>query len=149
MSLALERSYRFAAAHRYHRPEWSEEENLRRFGKCSYAPGHGHNYRLTVRVGGQIDASTGFLVDLAALDRLVREAVVDRLDHRQIDHALAEFGPGAAIPTTENLVLWIRDRLREALPATAELFSVRLAEDDDLAAEWRAASQGADISASR
>jgi 6-pyruvoyltetrahydropterin/6-carboxytetrahydropterin synthase len=138
MSLVLERTYRFSAAHRYHRPEWSEEENFAKFGRCSWAPGHGHNYRLTIRVGGEIDAATGFLVDLAALDRAVGESVLDRLDHRQIDHAIAEFAPGKAVPTSENLVLWIRDRLREALPTSALLLSVRLAEDDDLAAEWRA-----------
>lgn len=143
MSLALERSYRFSASHRYHRPEWSDAENFDRFGKCSYAPGHGHNYRLTIRVGGTIDRATGFLVDLATLDRLVRETVVERLDHRQIDHALKEFAPGAAIPTTENLVLWIGDRLREALPDGVRLLSVRLAEDDDLAAEWRLPEESA------
>lgn len=137
MGISLERSYRFSAAHRYYRPEWSEEVNFARFGRCSWAPGHGHNYRLTVRVAGSIDPATGFLVDLGVLDRLVNESILDRLDHRQIDQAIAEFVPGAAIPTSENLVLWIRDRLREALPAGTELLSARLAEDDDLAAEWR------------
>ncbi|MCM2268914.1 MAG: 6-carboxytetrahydropterin synthase, partial [Thermoanaerobaculia bacterium] len=60
MSLALERTYRFSAAHRYHRPDWSEEENLRRFGKCAWSPGHGHNYRLTLWVAGEPDPQTGF-----------------------------------------------------------------------------------------
>lgn len=93
---------------------------------------------MTIRVGGEIDPATGFLVDLTALDGAVRESIVERLDHRQIDHAVAEFQAGESIPTTENLVLWIRDRLREALPTGATLLSVRLAEDDDLAAEWSA-----------
>lgn len=140
MSIALERSYRFSAAHQYHRPEWSQADNLRRFGKCSYAPGHGHNYRLTLRVSGAIDAASGFLVDLVELDRAVQSAVVDRLDHRHINHAIAEFAPGQAIPTSENLALWIRDRILEILPEGVTLVSVRLAEEDDLAAVWTADS---------
>jgi 6-pyruvoyltetrahydropterin/6-carboxytetrahydropterin synthase len=137
MPLALERTYRFSAAHRYHRPEWSDEENFRRFGACSYEPGHGHNYRLTIEVRGEIDPLTGFVVDLVELDRAVREVVVEPLDHRHINHAVAEFGPGGAVPTSESLVLWIRDRLRPALPSRVELIGVRLAEDDDLSAVWR------------
>jgi len=137
MSLALQRTYRFSAAHRYHRPEWSDEENLRRFGPCSYEPGHGHNYRLTVEVSGPVDPLTGFVADLGELDRAVRESVLTPLDHRHVNQAVAEFGPGGAVPTSENLVLWIRDRLAAALPEGVELVALRLAEDDDLAAAWR------------
>lgn len=137
MALVLERTYRFSAAHRYHRPEWSEEENLRRFGRCSFEPGHGHNYRLTLEVAGDLDEATGFVVDLVELDRVVRSAWLDRVDHRHLNHAIDRFGPGGAIPTCENLVLWIRDELERALPAATRLVSLRLAEDDDLAATWR------------
>lgn len=138
MSLRLVRRYRFSASHLYHRPEWSEEENRRRFGLCANQPGHGHNYRLWVTVGGEVDAATGFVVDLGELDALVRREVVDRLDHRHLNHALVEFAAGAAIPSSENLVLWIADRLRASLPAGVSLVGLRLAEDEDLAAEWRA-----------
>jgi len=138
MSIVLERSYRFAAAHRYHRPEWSEAENRRRFGKCAIAPGHGHNYRLTVKIAGTVDRQTGFVVDLAALDAVVAEQVVARLDHQHLNHAVEEFSAGREIPTSENLVLWIRDRLAASLPAGARLNEVRVAEDDDLAAVWSA-----------
>lgn len=137
MSLALERTYRFSAAHRYHRPDWTEEENLRRFGRCSFDPGHGHNYRLTLEVAGDLEEATGFVVDLVELDRVVRVAWLDRVDHRHLNHAIEAFGPGGAIPTCENLVLWIRDELLRALPTTVRLVSLRLAEDDDLAATWR------------
>lgn len=138
MSIVLERSYRFAAAHRYHRPDWSEAENDRRFGKCAIAPGHGHNYRLTIKVAGTVDRQTGFVVDLAALDAVVAERVVACLDHRHLNHAVEEFGAGREIPTSENLALWIRDRLAASLPAGARLTEVRVAEDDDLAAIWSA-----------
>lgn len=136
MSVLLERTYRFAAAHLYSRPEWSEAQNRVRFGKCSIAPGHGHNYRLTLRITGEIDPKTGFLADLAELDRIVKERVLDRLDHQHLNHAIADFAPGRAVPTGENLVCWIREALHEQLPAGCQLRELRLAEDDDLAAIW-------------
>ena len=134
----LERRYRFSAAHRYHRPEWSEEENARRFGKCAWAPGHGHNYRVVIRVAGEPDPRTGFVVDLTELDARVHDLVVEPLDHRHLNEAVREFASGASIPSCENLVLWIRDKLLHALPASCHLVEVRVAEDDDLAAVWRA-----------
>ena len=139
MPIELERRYRFSAAHLYRRPEWSEEENRRRFGKCANLPGHGHNYRLTVAVSGEPDAETGFVVDVDLLDRLVRERVLEPLDHQHLNQAIAEFAPGGKIPSSENLLLWIRARLLGALPAGVALTALRVAEDDDLAAAWRAA----------
>jgi len=138
MLVRFVRQYRFAAAHRYHRPEWTEEENRRRFGPCANEHGHGHNYRLTVELLGEPDAETGFVVDLAAIDACVRREVLDRIDHRHLNHAIAEFAPGGRVPSSENLVLWIRERLQPALPAGARLVELRLAEDDDLAARWLA-----------
>lgn len=141
MTVELERVYRFSASHLYRRPEWSEEENRRRFGRCANLPGHGHNYRLTVAIAGEPEPASGFVIDLGELDRVVSREVLDRVDHRHINEALPEFAPGAAIPSGENLVLWIRDRLLAALPAGARLTALRLAEDDDLAATWRAAGE--------
>jgi len=147
MPLRLERRYRFSTAHLYRRPEWSEEENLRRFGKCSYEPGHGHNYRLWVMVAGEVDPATGFLVDLGELDALVHRRVVEVLDHRHVNHAVAEFavGPvaeGTRVPTGENLVGWVRGRLEGEMPAGVRLVGLRLAEDDDLACTWWAEGHG-------
>jgi len=138
MSLLLERRYRFSAAHRYHRPEWSPEENWRRFGKCSYEPGHGHNYILVVRITGEPDPETGFLVDLPELDRVVEERVLESLDHRHLNDSVERFGPSGQIPSSENLVLWIRDRLLSSLPATVRLSALELRESDDLGAIWTA-----------
>jgi len=137
MPVRLERRYRFSAAHLYRRPEWSEEENTRRFGKCAIEPGHGHNYRLWVMVSGDVDPRTGFVVDLGELDALVQRQVVEPLDHRHLNHALPEFRLGdGAIPSSENLVEWIRRRLAEELPEGVELVGLRLEEDEDLACEW-------------
>lgn len=138
MKLSLERRYRFSASHLYRRPDWTEEENRARFGKCANLPGHGHNYRLFVTVRGTVDPATGFVVDLGRLDALVTARVVERLDHQHLNAALPEFAAGGAIPSSENLVQWIHAQLEEAFPEGVELAKLRLEEDEDLAAEWRA-----------
>src|SRR5437868_11391645 len=135
MKIRLLRRYRFSASHLYRRPEWSEEENRERFGKCANLPGHGHNYRLWIAVEGEPDEATGFVADLGWLDRTVGATVIEPLDHQHLNHAVPEFAGGKAIPSSENLVLWIRDRLIPAL-APVRLASLRLDEDDDLGAEW-------------
>lgn len=129
MKVRLERRFRFSASHLYRRPDWSEEENRARFGKCANLPGHGHNYRLYVTVEGEVDPSTGFIIDLGHLDTLVTAKVVDRLDHQHLNSALPEFGH--KIPSSENLILWILGQLQD-LPVV----KLRLEEDEDLAAEW-------------
>lgn len=134
--LVVERSYAFSASHRYYRPEWTPERNQAVFGRCANFPGHGHNYRLSVRVSGPVDPETGFAVDLPALDDLVRATVLERLDHAHVNEALPEFIPGGAIPSTENLTLWIAGQLAEAMPGRSVLEEVRLAEDDRLASVW-------------
>ena len=133
MKVRLERRFRFSASHLYRRPDWSEDENRARFGKCANLPGHGHNYRLFVTVEGEVDPQTGFIVDLGILDSLVTAKVVDRLDHQHLNAALPEFNEGGRIPSSENLILWILAQLQE-LPVV----KLRLEEDEDLAAEWLA-----------
>jgi 6-pyruvoyltetrahydropterin/6-carboxytetrahydropterin synthase len=136
--ILLERSWAFSSSHLYRRPDWSDSKNAATFGKCANLPAHGHNYRLTVQVSGGIDPATGFSIDLPQLDRLVRAAVVDRLDHRHINDAVPEeFGAGRKIPTSECLVVWIAGQIGQALPDGSRLAEVRLAEDDRLAAIWR------------
>lgn len=136
MKVRLERRYRFSASHLYRRPEWSEAENRSHFGKCANLPGHGHNYRLYVTLRGEPDPLTGFIVDLGRLDALVTETVLDRLDHQHLNSALPEFAEGRAIPSSELLIAWIQRHLLPVMPAGTELLSLRLEEDEDLAAEW-------------
>lgn len=138
MNVSLERRYRFSASHLYRRPEWSEEENRAVFGKCANLPGHGHNYRLWVTVRGAVDPLTGFVIDLGVLDAVVQEKVLERLDHQHLNAAVPELAEGRAIPSSENLLTWIHGRLAGALPGGVELAGLRLEEDEDLAAEWRA-----------
>jgi 6-pyruvoyltetrahydropterin/6-carboxytetrahydropterin synthase len=144
MRVRLERRYRFSASHLYRRADWSEAENRARFGKCANLPGHGHNYHLFVTVRGEVDPSTGFIIDLGALDELVQRKVIERLDHQHLNFALPEFGEGGAIPSSENLLGWIRAEIGPSLEGItgnaggAELVKLRLEEDEDLAAEWLA-----------
>jgi 6-pyruvoyltetrahydropterin/6-carboxytetrahydropterin synthase len=137
MIVRLERRYRFSASHLYRRPDWSEEENRARFGKCANLPGHGHNYRLFVTVQGKVDPQTGFVVDLGALDGVVAVQVLEPLDHQHLNAAIPEFQEGRDIPSSENLVGWIQRQLQAAMPPGAELVQLRLEEDEDLAAEWQ------------
>ncbi|HEX7117554.1 MAG TPA: 6-carboxytetrahydropterin synthase [Longimicrobiales bacterium] len=137
MSIAfLTRSVRFAAAHRYHRPEWSDDENRRVFGACANPYGHGHTYTLEATIRGEIDPVTGFSVDLAALDRILDEQVVQVFDHRHINHAVDAFAYGARVPTSENLVAYLWPRIAGALPDGVALHRLRLYEDPTLFVDY-------------
>lgn len=137
MNLAyMTRRVTFAAAHRYWRDDWPEDENRAVFGACANAHGHGHNYALEATVEGEIDPETGFSIDLGTLDAALHDAVVSVLDHQHINHAVPEFGPGRAVPTTENLLSWAWPRVVERLPAGVRLHRLRLREDEDLYVEY-------------
>lgn len=125
----LTRLIRFSAAHRYWRPEWSEAENRRVFGPCANPHGHGHNYTLEVRVSAAIDAVTGFSANLVALDELLQRVVVQPLDHQHLNHAVPEFAEGRAVPTTENILVWLWPRIADGLSDGARLERLRLHED--------------------
>ncbi len=133
----LTRTVRFSAAHRYHRPEWPEERNAAVFGACAREHGHGHNYRCAVTVAGSVSEETGMLVDLVLLDRLLDEQVRQPLDHRHLNHDVPEFAFGRQIPTAEALAVYVWRRVQPRLPAGVRLEAVRIAEDDDLSAEYR------------
>ena len=130
----LTRKVRFSAAHRYWRPEWSEERNREVFGPCANPHGHGHDYLLEVRVAGTVDPRTGFSVDLGWLDGVLRDEVLVPLDHQHLNHAVERFGPGGLIPTTENILLLIWERLRPRLGEA--LVSLRLHENPDFYVDY-------------
>lgn len=137
MSLAyLTRRVTFSAAHRYWRDDWSDDRNREVFGACANPHGHGHNYALEAMVAGRIDEETGFSIDLGALDRALHAAVVEPLDHRHINHAVPEFGPGGRVPTTENLLVWAWPRVRDRLPEGVRLHRLRLREDESLHVDY-------------
>jgi 6-pyruvoyltetrahydropterin/6-carboxytetrahydropterin synthase len=108
------RRYGFAASHRLHSSELSEEDNRSLYGKCNNPYGHGHNYVLEVSVRGPLDRATGRAVDIGALDELVVREVVRPFDHRNLNRDVATFSSGVTVlvPTSENLGLEICRRLK-------------------------------------
>ncbi|SRR5690242_5859464 len=125
----LTRKCEFSAAHYYHNPQFSPEENQRIFGKCNNRNGHGHNYTLEVTVKGDVDRGSGFVVDLKQLKDVLEREVLQALDHRHLNLEVPEFKE--RIPTTENLAVAIWDRLHPKL-TVAQLHRVRLYETSDL-----------------
>jgi 6-pyruvoyltetrahydropterin/6-carboxytetrahydropterin synthase len=113
------RRLHFSAAHRLSREDWTAAENERVFGLCASPNWHGHNYDLDVTVEGEVDPETGFVLDLKVLRELVEARVVRDLDHRNLNLDVPWLG--GKIPTTENLVIGIWERLLGALPAGVEL----------------------------
>lgn len=118
MKLNLWRRYRFAASHRLHSAQLSEEENQRVYGKCNNPYGHGHNYVLDVAVSGPVDASTGMIANLADLDGFVEREVIEPFDHKYLNEELAEFRQN--VPTAENICIEIFNRLRRFPSARLE-----------------------------
>ncbi|HSA93162.1 MAG TPA: 6-carboxytetrahydropterin synthase [Terriglobales bacterium] len=129
----LTRKAEFAAAHFYHNPQLSPEENQRLFGKCNNPNGHGHNYTLEVTVKGEVSPRTGFVLDLKELKEILNREVLEVLDHRHLNKEVAEFRD--RIPTTENLAIYIWQRLEPRLRA-ARLHRVRVYESPDLFADY-------------
>jgi 6-pyruvoyltetrahydropterin/6-carboxytetrahydropterin synthase len=135
---SLTRRVSFAAAHRYRRPDWSDERNQSAFGACARPSFHGHSYTCDVTVSGPIDPETGMIVDLGLLDRILQVEVRDRFDHRNINLDVPEFADGKLIPTGEELARFISDRVQRALGDAGRIVSVTVAEDATLSATYRA-----------
>ncbi len=111
--VCLTRRYRFSAAHRLHSEVLTAEENARIYGKCNNPYGHGHNYVLEVTVAGPVDPSTGMVINLADLDRVVQREVLDRFDQTHLNLDVENFRN--QVPTTENLCTEIYNLLRPHL----------------------------------
>jgi 6-pyruvoyltetrahydropterin/6-carboxytetrahydropterin synthase len=131
--ILLTRKAEFSASHYYWNDAWSEDENLRAFGKCANRNGHGHNYTLEVTVAGEIDPTTGFVVDLKQLKDLLDDEVIRVYDHRHLNLEVPEFKN--AIPTSENIAIAVWRRLDGKLPG-AKLHRVRVYELPDLFADY-------------
>jgi 6-pyruvoyltetrahydropterin/6-carboxytetrahydropterin synthase len=131
--ILLTRKAEFSASHYYWNDAWSAEENERVFGKCANRNGHGHNYTLEVTVAGDVDGSTGFVVDLKQLKDVMEREVVSVYDHRHLNKEVPEFA--RAIPTTENIAIAVWKRLEGKIPG-ARLHRVRVYEMPDLFADY-------------
>jgi 6-pyruvoyltetrahydropterin/6-carboxytetrahydropterin synthase len=123
--VAVIRREHFNAAHRLYRKDWNDTENMDVFGKCSLPHYHGHNYELEVKVVGEIDPETGFVMDLKILSDAVQEHVLEKFDHKNLNVDTEEFK--SLNPTAENIAVVIYDLLRPHIPQPLELF-IRLYE---------------------
>jgi len=132
MAYYLTRRVSFAAAHRYRIPDWTDERNERVFGLCARSNYHGHSYVCEVTVRGELDETTGMVVDLARLDQVLAAEVRERFDHRNINLDVPEFADGGLVPTGENLARYIFERVQRALGAAAAVTAVTVAEDETL-----------------
>jgi 6-pyruvoyltetrahydropterin/6-carboxytetrahydropterin synthase len=124
----------FSASHRLHNPSLSDEENLKYFGKCNSPNGHGHNYTLVVTVAGEINPVTGYLIDLKKLKEIIKENVIDKVDHKNLDRDV-EFLNGV-ITTTENLAVKFWEQLVNKIP-DGKLYSIRIKETENNFFEYK------------
>jgi 6-pyruvoyltetrahydropterin/6-carboxytetrahydropterin synthase len=101
----LSQRFEFSASHRLHNPQFSDDENRRKFGKCNNPHGHGHNYEVQVTLAGEPDSSSGVLIDVPAMERIVSSTVIDRFDHKNLNVETEEFRD--LIPSVENIAMVI------------------------------------------
>ena len=130
---SVTRRYRFCAAHRLHAAELSDDVNRKVFGKCNNPNGHGHNYTVFVTVCGEIDPQTGEITDIQRLDQLVNTKIVERFDHRHLNHDPAFQD---TVTTGENVAQFIWDELVGAIPQ-GRLKKIGLIETRDNYFEYR------------
>ncbi len=125
MRVAVFRKAHFNAAHRVHNDTWTAAKNEEIFGKCNNVNYHGHNYELIVKVTGEVDPDTGYVIDLGILAGIIKRQVEDRFDHKNLNLDTEEFAN--TIPSTENFAVVIYNLLRVQLPERLDL-QIRLYE---------------------
>ena len=119
MKVTVCRKEHFNAAHRLFNSDWNDEKNAEVFGKCNLPNYHGHNYDLIVKLSGEIDPETGYVIDTKILKQIIRENVIDKLDHKNLNLDVEEFK--TLNPTAENIAIVSWQILRKGLPQSLEL----------------------------
>ena len=131
----ITRRERFSSAHRLHRPDWDDKKNMDIFGPCSNPNWHGHNFELFVTVKGNINPETGFVINLKDLSPVIKEKVIHKLDHRNLNIDV-DFMKGK-IPSTEALVLAIWNELEGPVKKLgAQLHKVKVFETENNFVEY-------------
>jgi len=131
----ITRRERFNAAHRLFRPDFTDEQNMKVFGKCSNPNWHGHNYELFVTVKGEIDEKTGFLVNLKTLSKIIQKHAISKLDHKNINIEV-DFMQGK-LASTENLAVSIWNEIKHWIDAlNVELHCVKVVESENNYVEY-------------
>eukprot|EP00729_Bicosta_minor_P000471 gene470-34330_t len=131
----LSRTEQFSACHRLHSKSLSDEENVKVFGKCNRAHGHGHNYKVEVTLRGQVDAATGMVINLVDLKQHMKTAIMDTMDHRNLDAEVVPFKDGV-VSTVENISIFIWEELSKLLDVGL-LWEVRVNETEKNVAIYR------------
>ncbi len=111
--VAVFRKAHFNAAHRLHNPSWTDEKNTAVYGKCNNANYHGHNYDLIVKVVGEVDAESGYVIDLKLLSDIIEKQILDRFDHKNLNLDTEEFK--SLNPSAENIAMVIYRILKQYL----------------------------------
>ncbi len=131
----ITRRERFSAAHRMYREEWSDQKNLKVFGKCSNPNWHGHNYVLYVTVKGEISEELGFFINLSTLKQIIKDMIIDKVDHKNLNLEVS-FMQGK-IATTENLAMTIWNELKPAIEKEgAFLHRIKIGETENNSIEY-------------
>lgn len=131
----ITRRERFNAAHRLFLADYTDEQNLEVFGKCSNPNWHGHNYELFVTIKGEVNPETGFLVNLKELSQIINQFVIDKLDHKNINMEVDFMKEKLA--STENLAISIWEQLNEHIQKlNAQLHNVKLYESENNFVEY-------------
>lgn len=121
------RKEHFNAAHRLNNPNWSDEKNERVYGKCNNFNYHGHNYELIVQVTGEIDAETGYVIDMKVLSDIIKAEILDKFDHKNLNLDTEEFKD--LNPSAENIAIVIHDKLKTKINSNFDL-KIRLYETE-------------------
>jgi 6-pyruvoyltetrahydropterin/6-carboxytetrahydropterin synthase len=119
MALTVCRKIYFNAAHRLHNQEWNEEKNVEIFGVCNSPNFHGHNYELIVKLRGDINPDTGYVIDLKVLDAILQREVADHLDHKNLNLDIVAFAK--TNPTVENIAVYIYNTIEHKVPSDLSL----------------------------
>lgn len=132
----ITRRFHFSSSHRVYNPSLNDEENTKLFGKCANPNGHGHNYVMDITVAGEIDAKTGFVMNLSELKNIVEEAIINKVDHKNLNLDV-DFMKGVQ-PSTENIAakLWqqIENRINNS---KRKLYSLKIKETVNNSVEYR------------
>lgn len=131
----LTRRERFNAAHRLYREEWSDEKNFEIFGKCSNPNWHGHNYELFITVKGNVNPATGFVINLKQLSKIVREKVIQKIDHKNLNLDV-DFMAGK-ITSAENIAIAVWEEIEEDVnQLDCEMHCIKVVETENNSIEY-------------
>jgi len=134
--MLITRRFHFSSSHRVYNPAWSDDENLKVFGKCSNPNGHGHNYIMDVTVSGEVAEQTAFVMDLTELKLIVEEHIIKKVDHKNLNVDV-DFMNGV-LPSTENIAVKFWEQIEGKINSgSRKLYSIKISETVNNSAEYR------------